>query len=55
MENELKTIIDNMYMLGGSRGTIEGDQQYKDRCIEYLMKIHKQEIQKELDKAKQTS
>lgn len=40
-------------MLGGSRGTVEGDQQYKDKCIEYLMKIHNQEIQKALGEAKQ--
>lgn len=36
-ESEVKAWIDNLYMLGGSRGTIKGDQAYKDKAIKRIL------------------
>lgn len=41
IEYEIRAIIDNMYMLGGCRGTMERDQQYKDNCVNRILELMK--------------
>lgn len=38
-EYEVRNVIDNMYMLGGARGTIEGDQAYKDKMVKWILEM----------------
>ena len=36
-EPNVRAVVDNLYMLGGSRGTIEGDQAYKDKMVKWIL------------------
>ena len=35
--HEVRACVDNLYMLGGSRGTIEGDEAYKEKMVNSIL------------------
>jgi hypothetical protein len=36
---EVRACVDNLYMLGGSRGSIEGDEAYKVKMVNHILNL----------------
>jgi hypothetical protein len=36
---EVRACVDNLYMLGGARGTIEGDEAYKVKTVNHILNM----------------